>query len=151
MSELEDKINGILNNPEQLEMIAKMAQSFMGEKGGGDGHGGAGEHGQRGNRENETLAETIAGLFGGNKSQGGNSEASSSSPLGDIDPKMLGMLGKFMGGAGTGGKSHGVITALLPHLSERRREKLERAMKIAKMAKVAEVVFAEGGGDLFGL
>ena len=58
MSEFEDRINSVLNDPEQMDKIANLAKSLMG---GGDGQGAdAGDGGMMGK-----LGELAKGLSGG--------------------------------------------------------------------------------------
>lgn len=141
MSELEEKINSILSSPEEMEKIAQLAKSFMG--------GTEGDGDKKTNTDGNALNDILGGILG--KKSTGDS-AAGASPLGDIDPKMLALMGKILSGSGSGGGGNGVISALLPYFSEKRRTKLEKAMRMAKMVKIAETVFAErGGGGLFGL
>ena len=60
MSEFEDRINSVLNDPEQMDKIANLAKSLMG---GGDGQGAdAGDGGMMGK-----LGELAKGLSGGGR------------------------------------------------------------------------------------
>lgn len=71
------------------------------------------------------------------------------SGLGNIDPKMLASLGKMLGGSGSSGPSGGgrdntaLLQAMGPYLSEKRRNKMAQAIQIAKMARIAGVVFSD--------
>lgn len=62
-----------------------------------------------------------------------------------------GMLGRLQGLMGTlsgqdDGKS-GLVKALAPYLREDRRARLEKAMRLAKAAKLAGAAIGEFGGD----
>lgn len=103
MSELEDKINSVLNDPGQMEQISKLAQSIMG---GGDG---------------------------GNTDSGGN-----------IDSGMLGKISSLMGSGNS--SKQALLNAMKPYLSEKRRTKLERAMKLANLARIARLAFSDTEG-----
>lgn len=92
MSELEDRINSVLNDPQQMEQITKLAQSLMG----GDG--------------------------GASQSSG-------------FDLSSLGQLG----GMSDGGDKQALLNAMKPFLSEKRRSKMDRAMKFARLAKLARL------------
>jgi hypothetical protein len=49
---------------------------------------------------------------------------------------------------GTPSRSAGLLEAIKPHLAEKRRTKIDRAMQLARMAKAAQIVFKKrGGGD----
>lgn len=114
MSEFEDRLNSILNDPEQMDKIANMAKSLMGS-GSGD------------TAEPQTVP---------------------AQPFDGLDPGMLQGISKIM--SGLNNKQDDEKTALLeamkPYLGEKRRAKMDRAMKIAKMARLAELAFGEFGG-----
>lgn len=104
MSELEDSINQVLNDPKQMERIADIAKSLMG---------------------------------------GGNAD---NAP--DFDPKMLQRLSGIMNsGEINDSKDKKLLDAIRPYLSEKRRGKMDRALKLAKMARLASLAATEFGGD----
>ena len=111
MGELEERINSVLNDPEQLARISAMAQSLMG----GADPGKAVE------------SDDAAAL--------GNSAA-----LGKLKDLLQGSLGE---------KSPrlAALEALAPCLDEKRREKLRRAMRLARVLRLAQagLLGAEGG------
>ena len=116
MSDFEDRLNSILNDPMQMEKITSVAKSLMGS--------------------NETPQEQLrakvdkdSGLFE------------------NFDPAMLGRLTKVIGGADRNDDKRALLEAMKPYLSQRRREKLERAMKLAKMIHIAEITFGALGGS----
>lgn len=118
MSELEDRLNSILNDPEQMARINSLAQSLMG---GGAGDGGPGP---------EELSG-LAGMLGAQ--DGGNA--------------LLGKLGSLLGSGGDADK-RALLEAMKPYLSEKRRGKLDRAMKLTRMAKLARLALGElGNGE----
>ena len=104
MSELEDRIGSILGDPEQMEKITRLAQSFMaGESGGkGDGH-----------KEPEGLSSLLSSLGGG--------EAM------DIDPAMIGRISRIISGGGDKKQERALLEAMRPYLSEKRRGKMDKA------------------------
>jgi hypothetical protein len=66
-----------------------------------------------------------------------------------LDPSMMATIGKIMkglGGGGGGGKKD-LVSALCPYLEEGRRRRLEKAMRMAQVVKVAGTAFSEFGGD----
>jgi len=65
----------------------------------------------------------------------------------ELDPKMLERISAVMGGGGMGGKDERLLEALKPYLSEKRRDKMDRAVKIAKMARLAQTAALFGGKD----
>lgn len=118
MSEWEDRINSILGDPEQMARISSLAQSLMGGEAPGDAPSGEG------------LAGLAGSLLGGD---------------GGADSALLGKLGKLMGQAGGDGDKRALLEAMKPYLSEKRRGKLDRAMKLTRMAKLARLAMGEMG------
>ena len=104
MSDFEDKLNKLLNDPEEMERFAGFAKSLM-----------SGAEGQQ-------------------------------PPAPDIDPSMLKNLGGMLSGKG-GGRDTKLLEAMRPYMSEKRRGKMDRAMKIARLAGIAELAAENLGGD----
>lgn len=118
MSEFEDRLNSILNDPEQMDKIANMAKSLMG--------GGATDLGPQ---EPPAAESGATSLFDG------------------LDPGMLQRIGKVMSGMNQSGNDNtALLEAMKPYLKEKRRAKMDRALKIAKIAHVAQVAFGDLGG-----
>ncbi len=113
MSEFEDKINALLNDPGQMEKISKLAAKFMG-----------------------------AGDDGGAPA----AEQSGGSDIG-IDPDMMTKLSRLMFKADSGGDKTALLRAMEPYLAKERREKMEKAIKFARIAKIASTALREYGGD----
>ena len=107
MGEMEDKLNGILNDPQMMQKIMTMAQSLSGEGG-------------------PSVPEMLPGID-------------------------LGMIQKFAGMASRTGidqDQHSLLQALRPYLSRERISKLEKAMRAAKMAKMASGLLSQQGTTL---
>lgn len=115
MSDLEDRLNSILNDPAQMEMITSMAKSLMGPQ-------------EPPKAAAAPLPKTETGLFE------------------NLDPAMLGRLTGAMQSMNRPDEKQALLTAMKPYLSPKRQEKLERAMKLAKMIHVAEIAFGTFGG-----
>ena len=65
----------------------------------------------------------------------GNPQQNPEAPdFGSIDPRLMGLFGATL------------ISALKPYLKSDRREKIDKALQIAKLAKVAKTVIPEFGG-----
>ena len=60
-----------------------------------------------------------------------------------------GGLASLMQSVAGGGKddAQALLEAMKPWLSEKRRHKVDRAVKIARMAKLAEMAMGEGAGE----
>ncbi len=108
MSDFEDRLNSILNDPAQMERITAMAKSLMGS---------------------------------------GESAPPGEQPAGSMDGLDLGRLMSAVGGSGGRDNKRALLEAMKPYLSPHRREKLDRAMKLAKMIGMAEIAFGMMGGD----
>ena len=65
--------------------------------------------------------------------------------LPDFDPAMLQKLGSLAGQSGIDGNQKALLRALNPYLSRRKVEKLEKAMRAAKMARLASGFLGQGG------
>lgn len=124
MSEFEDKLNKILSSPEDMEKIMGMARSLTG------------------NAEPTAEAEAASAPSG--------SMPDISSILGKVDPKVFNLMGRAMAEYTTGPNDKSVLlSAMKPYVREARREKLDQAADIAKLARIAKLVFSElpGGGE----
>lgn len=107
MSEMEDRLNSVLNNPQMMQQILSMAQSMGGQN------------------QKEDSPQIIDSMP-------------------DID---LGMLQKISGLAGQSGidkDQRSLLHALSPYLSQERINKLEKAMRAAKMARMATALMNSG-------
>ena len=61
-----------------------------------------------------------------------------------VDPELIGRLSRLM--HTEDGKERRVLEAMSPYLSEKRRGKMNRALKIAKLAKIARLAMEESEG-----
>lgn len=123
MSELEDKLGNILNSPEKMSQIMQFAKNFSAA---------------------DAKAPSSADGFrddGGAPSTGGQ-------PL-DIDPQMLQTMARLFGefSSESNSRSTALLSAIKPYLKEERREKVDKAVQIAKMARLARTAFGSMGGD----
>lgn len=133
MSEFEDRINSVLKDPEQMDKIASLAKSLMG---GGAQSMDSGDGGMMGK-----LGELEKGLSGGGS-------AGQESPA--IDPAMLGKIGRLMkAGNAQSSNERALLEAMKPYLTEKRRQKMDRALQLAKLARIARIAMGEmGEGDV---
>lgn len=123
MGEFEDKINNILSSPEDLEKIMSIAKSFS--------------SGQDSKAQEDSPNPGLGALGG--------------LDLGSLDPKMLQMMGTMMReySSSSDSKNLALISAMKPYLKQDRHEKVDKAIQLAKMAKIARVAFSnkDGGKD----
>lgn len=66
----------------------------------------------------------------------------------NFDPALLAKLGSLAGQGQVDGNQKALLTALHPYLSRRKVEKLEKAMRAAKMARMASSFLGQGGLSL---
>lgn len=138
MSELEEKLEGILGNPQAMAQIMSLAQSLNG--GGSPPPDGTVEPSQpqEQSQQEQTQAtpappppspapvssgEGLGNLLGG---------------LSSLDPKLLsaaaGLIGQFNSGADD--QRVALLTALRPFVKEQRYAKLDKAIQIAKLSRL---------------
>ena len=127
MSEWEDQINSILSDPEQMSRITELANSLLS---GGGSAGAAAEADTAGSMPD--LSRLAESLRGG----------------GSADSALLGRLGRLLHSAqAENGREQALLEAMKPYLSEKRRSKMDRAMQLAHMAKLAQLAMGELGGE----
>jgi len=111
MSEMEDKLNSLLSNPQLMQQIMSMAQTL-----------GAGD-----NSASSPVQEP----------------QSQSNP--SLDPRLLQNILHAARQTGMDGNETALLHALSPYLSSGRLQKLERAMRAAKLAGAASLFLNAGG------
>jgi len=110
MSELEDKLSGILGNPAMMQQIMGMARMLS---------------------QQEQVPPP---------SPQAQNPASCPSNGPGIDPKMLQAITGVLSHSGTDSHQQGLLKALQPYLSRDRLQRLERAMHAARMAGAASAL-----------
>ena len=104
MDDLERQLNSILSDPKQMEQIAGLARSLM-----GDG-------------------------------------AQGTTPEPGPDTALLGRIASLIQSGGEG-REQALLKAMAPYLSEKRRGKLDNALRLARLARIARLAMEQGGGD----
>ena len=122
MSEFEDKLNAILSNPDAMAQVMGLAQSLSGSNVFGGG--------QQAEKEPKE----------GPVSSGGSSSVGLTDLLSQIDPKMVERLLPLIGelGRDISDERMQLLFALRPFLKPERRDKVERAVKAAKLIRVGK-------------
>jgi len=122
MGDFENKMNDLLKSPESMEQILKLARSLSGNS-----------------DEQKSGTE---------RSEPGNVHEQPETPEsgGGIDPKLMGLFGAALKEYGSPNDKAALISALKPYLKSDRREKIDKALQIAKLAKMAKTVIPEFGG-----
>ncbi len=93
--------------------------------------------------EMEKIGKMASEIFGGGGETPSAAETADKGKMPDIGK----MLGSLMGKGGSGGDKAALVAALGPYLKPERRRKLEKALKISRLAGVAEMAM-QGLGDL---
>ncbi len=129
MSDFEEKLNAILSNADAMDQVMKLAQSL--DLGGSPG-GGSGDSPPPQNT-------------------GGDSGGGLGDLLGALDPKLVGRLLPLLGELTGGGddQRRQLLYALRPFLKPERRDKIDRALKTAKLLHVGKKLLTTmGDGDV---
>ncbi|MBQ6465305.1 MAG: hypothetical protein IJJ43_03465 [Oscillospiraceae bacterium] len=88
-------------------------------------------------RQMERIMDMARSLMGGETPPASGFEAP--------DPELTARLGSLLQSGG--GERRALLEALRPWLSPRRSEKLERAMRMARVARLASAALGETGGE----
>ena len=120
MGDFEEMLGSILSSPKDMEKIMGLARELTGS-------------GEGGEKEAEKKTEPSAAAI---------------PDLGGISPKMLGVIGKLMGQLRSEGDGKtALVNSMKPYVRPERREALDRAVKIARMARLARLAVTELGGE----
>ena len=93
----------------------------------------------------ERIMGMARSLMGGSDRQQETAAENPFSSLG-IDPALMGRLSRLMNAGGSqGGEKQALLEAMKPYLSEKRRTKMDKAMKIARFARLAGLAMGEMG------
>ena len=130
LSEFEDKLNAILSNPDAMAQVMNLAQSL-----GGSGIPGGPPH-QSDPLKEQTGAREPTPARG--PTDGG--AAGLGDLLSQIDPALIGRLLPLLGELNRGGDDERLqlLYALRPFLKPERQEKVERAVKAAKLIHIGK-------------
>ena len=115
MDSMEDKLGSILNDPKMMQQIMSLAQSL----------------GQ--NTEPQTKQEPS------------RKQEAPPQNLPEIDPMMLKSISSMAGQGSIDSNQRTLLKALGPYLHQDRIRKLEKAMRAAKMARIASTFMNQGG------
>ena len=120
--ELGAKLEAILSDPQQMEKITQMAMGLMGST--------------------ATASDSAGAALSAD-----TPPAPSASVLDSLgDTRLLSALGKAFSGGTDKNRSTALLVAMRPYMRPEKQEKLDRAMKIARMVHIAGAVMKEYGG-----
>ena len=146
MSELEEKLENILGNPQAMAQIMALAQS-LNQSAPAAGAGDGGPSQSPGPASDDAVSPAPERAAAAQPpASGGTSEGGLGSLLGGLDPNMLsaaaGLLGQF--NSGDDDRRVALLTALRPFVKEQRYAKLDKAIQIARLSRLIR-----SGLDLF--
>ena len=118
MSEMEEKLGAILNNPQMMQQIMSLAQTM----------------------NQSTPSEP--------RKEEPPQQSSAPSALPNLDLGMVQKLSGLARQSGVDNNQQALLRALSPYISRERVAKLERAMRAAKMARAASAFLNSGGLQL---
>ena len=93
------------------------------------------------------ISSLAKSLMGGEQESPARESKTSPGILDGLDPGMLLKIQKLMSGAEKPGESEALLRAMQPYLSEKRRLKMDKALKLARLAKLAGFAMEELGGE----
>lgn len=111
MDELSEKLAGLLNDPDTMDRVRKMAENILG--------------GEQEPPAQANPLQNIGGMLGADEMQ-----------------SIISIISK-LNSSGNDARTE-LLTALKPHLSEPRREKVDTAIKILKMIDVLPLLRSSG-------
>ena len=141
MAEFEEKLNAILSDPQAMGQIASLAQALTGEHAGESAPPPPQNRRRPGPREaagqsDATDWSALLGMLGG----GGDSNPLSA--LSELDPQLLQAgLRLFSEYSATDDRKVALLNALKPFVKPERYAKVDKAVQIAKLARVIRVAF----------
>lgn len=92
----------------------------------------------------EKITQMAKSLMGGDDSPRNTPDMS----LPGLDPAMLGRLSRLMNDSSTQSGGHqALLLAMKPYLSEKRKVKMDKALQLARFARIARIALNEMGGD----
>ena len=140
MAEFEEKLNAILSDPQAMGQIASLAQALTGEHTGESAPPPAAEPAEAGPAGEAAGQRQMCirdrGMLGG----GGDSNPLSA--LSELDPQLLQAgLRLFSEYSATDDRKVALLNALKPFVKPERYAKVDKAVQIAKLARVIRVAF----------
>ena len=138
MSELEDKLQSSLGDPETMGQIMSIAQAITGKQ-------------ETGDSPAETETDALPVPAGDGPSGQGDAPANAFSLLEDLDPRLLQVGMRLLSEYhSTDDRKTALLTALRPFVREGRYAKVDRAIQIARLSHVIRTAldaFQKGDED----
>lgn len=93
------------------------------------------------------LTEMAQGLMGGSPTPTQQQDTPEAKPFSDAEAGLLSALGKTLGADAGSSRSTALLMAMRPYMKAEKQEKLDRAVKLTRMVRIAQSVLRELGGD----
>ena len=121
MEDLSTKLTQLLNDPEGMKQLQSMAQGLMGE-------GGLDLSALMPQQQEKPVIPDIGGL------------------MGDISPDQMGMMMKLMSAFNSTKEDDRtrLLMALRPHLTDKRQQRVDQAVKLLKLASILPLISESG-------
>lgn len=121
MEDLSTKLTQLLNDPEGMKQLQSMAQGLMGE-------GGLDLSALMPQQQEKPVMPDVSGLMGG------------------ISPDQMGMMMKLMSAFNSTKEDDRtrLLMALRPHLTDKRQQRVDQAVKLLKLASVLPLISESG-------
>jgi hypothetical protein len=99
-------------------------------------------------KQMQEITKLAKSLMGGGEKEAASEKVSNPAEDMGLDQNMLKRLGRIMGESRSDKpEQQALLEAMKPYLSEKRRSKMDRAMKMAKLARIAKIAMEDMGGD----
>ena len=130
MDNFDEKLNKLLQNPEALAQVAQLARGMgVGAQADGDNPQRTASAPDGGEGQRQTLDPSLLGA------------------LSSLDPKMLGNIAGLLGDlTAKDDRRAQLLAALRPYVRKGRQEKMDRAVQLLQLSKVARRAFGLFGG-----
>ena len=121
MEDLSTKLTQLLNDPEGMKQLQSMAQGLMGE-------GGLDLSALMPQVQEKPVMPDVSGLMGG------------------VSPDQMGMMMKLMSAFNSTKEDDRtrLLMALRPHLTDKRQQRVDQAVKLLKLASVLPLISESG-------
>lgn len=143
MDDITSKIQSILNDEESMKQLNELADMLS--SGMPSGGASADNGGQTGMPDLSALFGSIGGGQSGDESPSSSSSSSSDGGLfGDMDIGTIMNIMSAVSSADTDSREASLILALKPYLSEKRRKKADKAVKMLKLLAIYTALREQG-------
>lgn len=148
MDEIMSKLSEVLNDPESMKQITKLASMFSGTEQTSQQNEDSRQESDSSQGVNAMLSSLLSSAEGQRKTPVPESPEQSAAP----DIAKLMQIGNMLGASAAGDKNVALLMALRPLLKDENQIKIDRLVKIFRLLAAYPLIRDSGllGGDLFG-